>query len=84
MEEFRMKLINNLSDESVLAKCESLGFDDVQSEEILSHLRKYGLDLLPYVDTDMSPYKIGSVGHFMNLSKCIQYAEEERQDEIKE
>lgn len=79
-----MKLMNNLSDESVLAKCESLGFDDVQSEEILSHLRKYGLDLLLYVDTDMSPYEIDSVGHFMNLSKCMRYAEEERQDEIKE
>lgn len=79
-----MKLMNNLSDESVLAKCESLGFDDVQSEEILSHLRKYGLDLLPYVDVDMSPYKIDSVGHFMNLSKCMRYTEEERQDEIKE
>lgn len=77
-----MKLINNLSDESVLAKCKSLGFDDVQSEEILSHLRKYGLDLLPYVDTDMSPYEIDSVGHFMNLSKCMRYAEEGRQDEI--
>lgn len=70
-----MKLINNLSDESVLAKCESLGFDNVQSEEILSHLRKYGLDLLPYVNTDMRPYEIDSVGHFMNLSKCMQYAE---------
>lgn len=79
-----MKLMSNLSDESVLAKCESLGFDNVQSEEILSHLRKYGLDLLPYVDTDMSPYEIDSVGHFMNLSKCMRYAEEERQDEIKE
>ena len=79
-----MKLINNLSDESVLVKCESLGFDDVQSEEILSHLRKYGLDLLPYVNTDMSPYEIDSIGHFMNLSKCMQYAEEERRDEIKE
>lgn len=79
-----MKLMNNLSDESVLAKCESLGFDDVQSEEILSHLRKYGLDLLPYVNTDMSPYEIDNVGHFMNLSKCMRYAEEERQDEIKE
>lgn len=79
-----MKLMNNLSDESVLAKCESLGFDDVQSEEILSHLRKYGLDLLPCVDTEMSPYEIDSVGHFMNLSKCMRYAEEERQDEIKE
>ena len=79
-----MKLMNNLSDESVLAKCESLGFDDVQSEEILSHLRKYGLDLLPCVDTEMSPYEINSVGHFMNLSKCMRYAEEERQDEIKE
>lgn len=79
-----MKLMSNLSDESVLAKCESLGFDNAQSEEILSHLRKYGLDLLPYVDTDMSPYEIDSVGHFMNLSKCMQYAEEERQDEIKE
>jgi hypothetical protein len=79
-----MKLINNLSDESVLAKCTSLGFDDVQSEEILSHLRKYGLDLLPYVDTDMSPYEIDSMGHFMNLSKCLQYAEEARQDEINE
>lgn len=77
-----MKLINNLSDESVLAKCKSLGFDNVQSEEILSHLRKYGLDLLPYVDTDMSPYEIDSVGHFMNLSKCMQYTEEARQDEI--
>lgn len=76
--------MNNLSDESVLAKCESLGFDDVQSEEILSHLRKYGLDLLPCVDTEMSPYEINSVGHFMNLSKCMRYAEEERQDEIKE
>ena len=72
-----MKLMNNLSDESVLAKCESLGFDNVQSEEILSHLRKYGLDLLSYVDTDMSPYEIDSIGHFMNLSKCMQYAEEE-------
>lgn len=71
MEEFRMKLINNLSDESVLAKCESLGFDNVQSEEILSHLRKYGLDLLPYVNTGMSPYEIDSVGHFINLSKCM-------------
>ena len=70
-----MKLMNNLSDESALAKCESLGFDDVQSEEILSHLRKYGLDLLPYVDTDMSPYEIDSVGHFMNLSRCLQAAE---------
>lgn len=79
-----MKLMNNLSDESVLAKCESLGFDDVQSEEILSHLRKYGLDLLPCVDTEMSPHEIDSVGHFMNLSKCMRYAEEERQDEIKE
>ena len=79
-----MKLMNNLSDESVLAKCESLGFDDVQSEEILSHLRKYGLDLLSYIDTNMSPYEIDSVGHFMNLSKCMRYAEEERQDEIKE
>lgn len=79
-----MKLMNNLSDESVLAKCESLGFDDVQSEEILSHLRKYGLDLLPCVDTDMSPYAIDTVGHFMNLSKCMQYAEEARQDEINE
>ena len=79
-----MKLMNNLSDESVLAKCESLGFDDVQSEEILSHLRQYGLDLLPCVDTEMSPYEIDSVGHFMNLSKCMRYAEEERQDEIKE
>lgn len=79
-----MKLMNNLSDESVLAKCESLGFDDVQSEEILSHLRKYGLDLLPCVDTEMSPYEIDTVGHFMNLSKCMRYAEEERQDEIKE
>lgn len=79
-----MKLINNLSDESVLAKCKSLGFDGVQSEEILSHLRKHGLDLLPYVDTDMSPYEIDSVGHFMNLSKCMQCVEEERQDEIKE
>ena len=59
-----MKLINNLSDESVLAKCKSLGFDDVQSEEILSHLRKYGLDLLPYVDTDMSPYELDSMGSF--------------------
>lgn len=79
-----MKLMNNLRDESVLAKCESLGFDDVQSEEILSHLRKYGLDLLPYITTDMSPYEIASIGHFMNLSKCMRYAEEERQDEIKE
>lgn len=79
-----MRLMNNLSDESVLAKCESLGFDSVQSEEILSHLRRHGLDLLPYVDTNMSPYEIDSVGHFMNLSKCIQHAEEERQDEIKE
>jgi hypothetical protein len=79
-----MKLMNNLSDESVLAKCESLGFDDVQSEEILSHLRKYGLDLLPCVDTEMSPYEIDSVGHSMNLSKCMRYAEEERHDEIKE
>lgn len=77
-----MKLMDNLSDESVLVKCESLGFDKVQSEEILSHLRKYGLDLLPYVDTDMSPYEIDSIGHFMNLSKCMQYAEEEQQDEI--
>ena len=74
-----MKLMNNLSDESVLVKCESLGFDNVQSKEILSHLRKYGLDLLPYVNTDMSPYKIDSVGHFMNLSKCMQYAEEENE-----
>lgn len=74
-----MKLMNNLSDESVLAKCESLGFDNVQSEEILSHLRKYGLDLLRYVNTDMSPYEIDSVGHFMNLSKCMQYAEEGRE-----
>lgn len=79
-----MKLTNNLSDESVLVTCESLGFDDVQSEEILSHLRKHDLDLLPYVNTDMSPYEIDSVGHFMHLSKCMQYAEEERQDEIKE
>ena len=79
-----MKLMNNLSDESVLAKCESLGFDDVQSEEILSHLRKYGLDLLPCVDTEMSPYEIEHVGHFMNLSKCMRYVEEEQQDEIKE
>lgn len=55
-----MKLMSNLSDESVLAKCESLGFDNAQSEEILSHLRKYGLDLLPYVNTDMSPYEIDS------------------------
>lgn len=74
-----MKLMNNLSDESVLAKCESLGFDNVQSKEILSHLRKYGLDLLPYVDTDMSPYKIDSVGDFMHLSKCMQYAEAENE-----
>lgn len=74
-----MKLMNNLSDESVLAKCESLGFDNVQSKEILSHLRKYGLDLLPYVDTDMSPYKIDSVSYFMHLSKCMQYAEEENE-----
>lgn len=73
-----MKLINNLSDESVLVKCKSLGFDDVQSEEILSHLRKYGLDLLPYVDTDMSLYEILSIGQFMNLSKCMQYAENEK------
>lgn len=72
-----MKLMSNLSDESVLVKCESLGFDDAQSEEILSHLRKYGLDLLPYVDTDMSPHEIDSMGHFMNLSKCMQYAEKE-------
>lgn len=79
-----MRLMNNLSDESVLAKCESLGFDDVQSEEILSHLRKYGLDLLPYITTNMSPYEIDSVGHFINLSKCMKYAEKERQDEIKE
>ena len=28
-----MKLMNTLSDESVLAKCESLGFDNVQSED---------------------------------------------------
>lgn len=74
-----MKLMSNLSDESVLAKCESLGFDNVQSEEILSHLRKYGLDLLSYVNTDMSPYEIDSVGHFMNLSKCMQCAEEENE-----
>lgn len=74
-----MKLMNNLSDESVLAKCESLGFDSVQSGEILSHLRKYGLDLLPHVNTDMSPYEIDSVGHFMNLSKCMRYAEEENE-----
>lgn len=74
-----MKLMNTLSDESVLAKCESLGFDNVQSEEILSHLRKYGIDLLPCVDTDMSPYEIDSVGHFMHLSKCMQYAEEENE-----
>ena len=64
-----MKLMSNLSDESVLAKCESLGFDDVQSEEILSHLRKYGLDLLPYVNTDMSPYEIDSVGHFYEFEQ---------------
>lgn len=74
-----MKLMNNLSDESVLAKCKSLGFDDVQSEEILSHLRRHGLDLLPCVDTEMSPYEIDSVGHFMHLSKCMQYAEEENE-----
>lgn len=74
-----MKLMNNLSDESVLTKCESLGFDSVQAEEILSHLRRHGLDLLPYIDTDMSPYKIDSVGHFMHLSKCMQYAEEENE-----
>lgn len=74
-----MKLMNNLSDESVLAKCESLGFDDAQSGEILSHLRKYGLDLLPCVDVNMSPYEIDRVGHLMNLSKCMQYAEEERE-----
>lgn len=72
-----MRLMNNLSDESVLAKCKSLGFDDVQSEEILSHLRKHGLDLLPYVNTDMSPYEIDSVGHFMNLSRCMQLVERE-------
>lgn len=72
-----MKLMNNLSDESVLAKCKSLGFDDAQSEEILSHLRRHGLDLLPYITTDMSPYEIDSVGHFMNLSRCMQLAERE-------
>ena len=74
-----MKLKSNLSDESVLARCESLGFDSVQSEEILSHLRRHNLDLLPYVDTKMSPYEIDSIGHFMNLSKCMQYAEEENE-----
>lgn len=79
-----MKLMNNLSDESVLAKCESLGFDNAQSEEILSHLRKYGLDLLPLIDTDMCAHDIEHVGHFMNLSKCMRYVEEEQQDEIKE
>lgn len=73
-----MKLMNNLSDESVLAQYESLGFDSIQSKEILSHLRKYGLDLLPYVTTDMSAREIENVGHFMNLSKCMQSAEKEK------
>ena len=36
-----------------------------------------GLDLLPYITTDMSPYEIDSVGHFMNLSRCMQLAERE-------
>ena len=70
-----MKLKSNLSDKSVLAQCESLGFDSIQSEEILSHLRRHGLDLLPYVDPEMSPQEIDSTGHFMNLSKCLQAAE---------
>lgn len=73
-----MKLMNNLSDESVLVQCESLGFDSIQSKEILSYLRKYGLDLLPYITTDMSAYEIENVGHFMNLSKCMQAAEKEK------
>lgn len=73
-----MKLMNNLSDESVLAKCESLGFDNVQSKEILSYLRKHGLDLLPYITTDMSAYEIENIGHFMNLSQCMQYTEKEK------
>ena len=74
-----MKLMSNLSDESVLAKCESLGFDSIQSKEILSHLRKYGLDLLPCIDTGMCVHDIENVGHFMHLSKCMQYAEEENE-----
>lgn len=73
-----MKLMNNLSDDSVLAQCESLGFDSIQSKEILSYLRKHGLDLLPYITTDMSAYEIENVGHFMNLSRCMQYSEKEK------
>ena len=61
-----MKLINNLSNKSLLLKCFDLGYDPAQSHVIISYLQN-GLDLLPHIDTTFTPRQINNVGLMIDI-----------------
>ena len=61
-----MKLMNNLSDESLLMKCFELGYDSAQSHVIISHLQR-GLDLLPHIDITLTPRQINNAGLMLDI-----------------
>lgn len=61
-----MKLMNNLSNESLLLKCFDLGYDCAQSHVIISHLQR-GLDVLPHIDTTFTPRQINNVGLMIDI-----------------
>ena len=61
-----MKLMNSLSDESLLLKCFDLGYDSAQSRVIISHVQR-GLDLLPHIDTTLTPRQINNVGLMIDI-----------------
>ena len=61
-----MKLINNLSNKSLLLKCFALGYDPAQSHVIISYLQN-GLDLLPHIDTTFTPRQISNVGLMIDI-----------------
>lgn len=61
-----MKLMNNLSDKSLLLKCFDLGYDPAQSHVIISHLQR-GLDLLPHIDVTLTPRQIDNVGLMIDI-----------------
>ena len=61
-----MKLMNNLSNKSLLLKCYDLGYDPAQSHVIISHLQR-GLDLLPHINTTLTPRQINNVGLMIGI-----------------
>lgn len=61
-----MKLMNNLSNESLLLKYFDLGYDPAQTHVIISHLQS-GLDLLPHIDTTLTPRQINNVGLMIDI-----------------